>query len=116
MPRRRAGALLPLEEAVLTVGIDLMNAGTPEFHGFALSRVLEGGDQRLIAHGTLYKVLGRLESNGLLDSRWETEDEQAPGRPRRRLYRVTNNASAALRTSHELARARPAGQVRLAPT
>jgi len=39
--------------------------------------------------GTLYPILLRLESAGWLESRWETDDPTALGRPRRRLYRVT---------------------------
>jgi PadR family transcriptional regulator PadR len=41
------------------------------------------------ASGTLYPILYALEQSQLLESRWETEDPSALGRPRRRLYRVT---------------------------
>ena len=89
MPRRRAGVLLPLE-------LELLDAGLRhgEFHGFAIATALASGSQRLTAHGTLYKALGRLEAAGLLASRWE---EPAPeGRPRRRLYTVTGEGERAL--------------------
>lgn len=101
MPRRRAGVLLPLEEAILALGIERLHGDAPDFHGFALAEALgEGGlDGRLLGHGTLYKALARLERDGLLESRWEEVDAAAEGRPRRRLYRVTGSAAAALVTS-----------------
>ena len=37
--------------------------------------------------GTLYPILMRLESQGLLETRWA--DAEMPGRPRRHLYRLT---------------------------
>jgi len=49
----------------------------------------EVGRQANVASGSLYPILARLERAGWLDSRWETEDPQALGRPRRRYYRVT---------------------------
>jgi PadR family transcriptional regulator, regulatory protein PadR len=42
-----------------------------------------------IGPGTLYPLLQRLERAKWLDSRWETEDPTALGRPRRRYYRIT---------------------------
>jgi DNA-binding PadR family transcriptional regulator len=39
--------------------------------------------------GTLYPILLRLERASWLESRWEVEDPQSLGRPRRRYYRVT---------------------------
>lgn len=104
MPRRRAGVLLPIEEAILAEGLRRLAAGDPDFHGFALAEALgEGGlDGRLLGHGTLYKALSRLERDGLLESRWEEVDAVAAGRPRRRLYRVTGGAAAALTTSRAL--------------
>jgi DNA-binding MarR family transcriptional regulator len=42
-----------------------------------------------LASGTLYPILLRLESAGWLTSRWETIDPSDAGRPRRRLYRIT---------------------------
>lgn len=104
MPRRRAGVLLPIEEAILLAGLGWLSAGVPEFHGFALAEALgEGGlDGRLLGHGTLYKALARLERDGLLESWWEEVDPVEVGRPRRRLYRVTGGASAAVATSRSL--------------
>jgi PadR family transcriptional regulator PadR len=43
-----------------------------------------------IASGTLYPILLRLEAAGWFVSRWESIDPSSAGRPRRRLYRLTN--------------------------
>src|SRR3990172_8235691 len=80
--RRKQGALLPIEEAILAAGLDLRRKGSGEFHGFAIAkRIKEVGDaHQLTAHGTLYKALGRLEAAGLLESRWEEADLALPPR------------------------------------
>ena len=112
MPRRRDGVLLPLEEAVLEIGLRRLRDGENEFHGFAMATDLESsGGRTLTAHGTLYKVLDRLEGQGLLVSRWEDADEYNGSRPRRRLYRVSDKAADALRRS----RAHSLGAVRARP-
>lgn len=92
--RRKADTLLPLEASILTAGLEL-----GEFHGYSLARGLQEreGARRLTAHGTLYKALGRMETAGLLASRWENADSAAAGgRPRRRLYEVTGAGARAL--------------------
>jgi DNA-binding PadR family transcriptional regulator len=102
VPRRRKGVLLPIEESVLDLGLRRLRDGAPEFYGFAVATELGDDDRRLTAHGTLYKVLERLESQGLLVSRWEDDAEFDEPRPRRRLYRVSDQAEGALRTSRSL--------------
>lgn len=103
MPRRRAGVLLPIEEEILEIGLRRLRDREPEFYGFAVATELDGDDgRRLTAHGTLYKVLERLERDGLLVSRWEEPEELDASRPRRRLYRVSDQAEGALRTSRAL--------------
>jgi DNA-binding PadR family transcriptional regulator len=98
--------LLPLEETILEHGLRRLRDGEPEFYGFAVATELEGDDgRRLTAHGTLYKVLERLERDGLLVSRWEDEEEFDEPRPRRRLYSVSDQAEGALRTSRSLQQA-----------
>jgi DNA-binding PadR family transcriptional regulator len=90
--RRRAGELLPIEQAILAGGIELAAAGEPGFHGFAMARQIRDASaaRQLTAHGTLYKALARLEQAGLLTSSWEDPAlAEAGRRPRRRLYRVT---------------------------
>ena len=101
--RRKRGAIIPLEKAVLTVGVGLRRGSEPEFHGFKLAKQLQAFNDggRLIAHGTLYKALSRMEKAGLLASRWEdaqlATDE---GRPLRRLYHVTGVGESALASLH----------------
>jgi DNA-binding PadR family transcriptional regulator len=92
--RRKAGTLLPLEASILIAGLEL-----GEFHGYSLARTIRehASARRLTAHGTLYKALGRMETAGLLASRWEDADlASAEGRPRRRLYAVTGAGARAV--------------------
>lgn len=103
VPRRRAGVLLPLEETILEIGLRRLRDGDAEFYGFAMATELDGDDgRRLTAHGTLYKILERLERDGLLVSRWEEPQEFDESRPRRRLYRVSDQAEGAVRRSRQL--------------
>jgi DNA-binding PadR family transcriptional regulator len=86
--RRKPGELLPLERAICNQAADLGD----EFHGYELAKRLQQvADSRLlIAHGTLYRALSRLEEMGLVKSRWE--DPRIPARenrPGRRLYSLT---------------------------
>lgn len=86
--RRKPGALLPLEVDIL----DVTAAQHDPVHGFELARQLaEARDAKsLTAHGTLYKALGRLAEQGLLEDEWEApEIALRAGRPRRRLYRIS---------------------------
>lgn len=97
--RRKAGTILPIEESILSSAVALNRSGDGEFHGFALAkRLTETGDaKKLIAHGTLYKALSRMEKAGLLESRWEDPQLAADeGRPVRRLYRITGAGEVAL--------------------
>lgn len=95
--------LLPLEETILEIGLRRLRDGEPEFYGFAMANELEGDEgRRLTAHGTLYKILERLERDGLLVSRWEEPTEFDESRPRRRLYRVSDQAEGAVRRSRQL--------------
>jgi len=97
--RRKPGAVLPLEAAILAAAVDLSTTGTNRFHGFLLAKHLREaeGAKQLTAHGTLYKALGRMEKAGLLASVWEDPDAATEeGRPRRRLYEITAAGRAAL--------------------
>jgi PadR family transcriptional regulator PadR len=97
--RRKPGAILPIEESVLTVAAALHSSGDGEFHGFEMAKRLQDVDdaRSLTAHGTLYKALSRMEKAGLLESRWEDPQKAADdGRPRRRLYRITGAGEVAL--------------------
>jgi PadR family transcriptional regulator, regulatory protein PadR len=55
--------------------------------------------------GTLYPILVRLADRGLLEAEWQ--DEPAPGRPRRHLYRLTAPGLAAAVAARAVAAARP---------
>lgn len=84
---------------IIEVGMELRRHGTPEFHGFLLSKALADahGARLLTAYGTLYRALDRLERAGYLESRWEDPlSAAADGRPRRRFYRLTLAAERAL--------------------
>jgi PadR family transcriptional regulator, regulatory protein PadR len=61
----------------------LLLPGHEELSGADISRATK------LASGTLYPILFRLERIGWLESRWEDGEPKALGRPRRRLYRVT---------------------------
>jgi len=62
-------------------------------HGYALAR------QTGLKSGTLYPILIRLADRRLVEACWE--DEPAPGRPQRHLYRLT--AAGLARTTGALA-------------
>ncbi|MFN0093984.1 MAG: PadR family transcriptional regulator [Dehalococcoidia bacterium] len=90
--RRKPGTLLPLEVSILEAALLLRAGGGAEFHGYLIaSKVKEHADSRsLTAHGTLYKALERMQTAGLIASRWEDPQlAAAEERPRRRLYHVT---------------------------
>lgn len=109
--RGRPAGLLPLESAVIELGIQLRAEGVPTFHGFlASTRLREAtGATLFVTHGALYKALDRLERRGYLASDWEDPVEVTPGRPRRRLYRVTPAGEVALRESRAPSGARELG-------
>ena len=80
-------------------------------HGYALAK------QTGLKSGTLYPILIRLADRGLVEACWQ--DEPAPGRPRRHLYRLTSAglasatgalASAAERAAEQAAVAREAAR------
>jgi PadR family transcriptional regulator PadR len=90
--RRKPGELLPLELAICTAARDIMRRRRKEFHGYEIAKHLsEAGDAKLlVAYGTLYRALGRLEDMGFLESRWEDPQISADeNRPRRRMYTLT---------------------------
>lgn len=108
--RRKPGQLLPLELAVCQVARDL-----DYFHGYQMAKLLqEGADARLlIAHGTLYRALARLEGMGLLKSRWEDPRIAArENRPGRRLYSLTAAGETAIRDAAKTAAAKSAARLR----
>ena len=113
--RRKAGHLVPLELAICDAAMRLRRRGVNEFHGYEIAkRIGEDADSRLLtAYGTLYRALGRLESMGLLESRWEdpqiAADENRPGR---RLYSLTGAAEETLALQRKVAAAKPPRRAR----
>ena len=117
--RRKPGALFPIEDAILTAGLDLRRSGTSEFHGFAVAKRMKdvGEAHELTAHGTLYKALARMEAAGLLASQWEDADlALKEGRPRRRLYQVTGAGERVLAVHRAAAPSVHEARRRLAPS
>ena len=97
--RRKSGQLVPLELAICDAALRLRARGEAEFHGYELAKALKReADARLLtAYGTLYRALGRLESMGLLTSRWEEPGAAIrENRPPRRLYSLTPTGEAAV--------------------
>src|SRR2546428_986138 len=106
--RRKPGRLVPLEVGICVSAADLLREGISEFHGYEIAKRLgDIADRRLLtAYGTLYRALGRLETMGLLESRWE--DPRIPARenrPGRRLYTLTGAGEAAAQQARAAARA-----------
>ena len=62
--------------------------------------------------GTLYPMLARLQQEGLVESEWEAQREDAGGRPPRKYYRLTAEGArvARLELAHASARAGRAAQ------
>jgi PadR family transcriptional regulator PadR len=114
--RRKPGALVPLEVAICLAAADLRG---DEFHGYEIAKQLgdESGRRLLTAYGTLYRALARLETMGLLKSRWE--DPQIPARenrPGRRFYTLTAAGETAAREARKAAEKIPRrARRRLAP-
>jgi DNA-binding PadR family transcriptional regulator len=58
-----------------------------------------------VPSGTLYPMLARLHQQGLVESEWEPQQDDAGGRPPRKYYRLTGEGIRITRL--ELAKARP---------
>jgi DNA-binding PadR family transcriptional regulator len=102
--RRKPGQLLPLELAICDAAARRRRRGVDEFHGYEIAkRVAEDDDAKVLtAYGTLYRALARLESMGLLESRWEDPHIAArENRPGRRLYTLTGAGEKALEDAHQ---------------
>jgi len=90
--RRTPSELLPLELAICKAARDITRRRHKEFHGYEIAKHLSDvGDSRLlVAYGTLYRALARLEEMGFVESRWEDPEISArENRPRRRMYSLT---------------------------
>ena len=92
-PLERVLRVLTADPAAQHYGYDLMKAaGLPS--------------------GTLYPMLARLQQEGLVQSEWEAQREDAGGRPPRKYYRLTAEGVrvARLELAHASAHARRAAQ------
>jgi len=90
-PLERVLRVLTADPAAQHYGYDLMKAaGLPS--------------------GTLYPMLARLQQDGLVQSEWEAQREDAGGRPPRKYYRLTAEGVrvARLELAHASAQARRA--------
>jgi DNA-binding PadR family transcriptional regulator len=76
MRRQVTGPLLKVLQA-------LLESPSDEKYGLEIFRATK------VKPGTLYPLLERLEDGGMLESRWEAQDESTSGGPRRRFYRLT---------------------------
>jgi PadR family transcriptional regulator PadR len=113
--RRKSGGLLPLEESILSAAIVLQRRSIEDFHGYEIAKHLATAtDSKLLtAYGTLYRALGRLESMGLLRSRWEDPQRAAEERrPGRRLYTLTAEGVEAARAAGRVRAEAKAGRGR----
>jgi len=92
-PLERVLRVLTADPAAQHYGYDLMKAaGLPS--------------------GTLYPMLARLQQEGLVQSEWEAQREDAGGRPPRKYYRLTAEGArvARLELAHASGQARRAAQ------
>ena len=88
--RRKKDSLVPFEVAILKTARAFTNEYSGTFYGYELAALLPGYEpSRLVGFGSLYRALGRLKDMGYLIAEWETALPDT-GRPRRRLYRLTN--------------------------
>ena len=66
-------------------------------YGYAISAELESRGVGKVKGGTLYPLLGRLEGDGLISSRWEPGD----GGPGRKYFELTDGGRAHLASEQE---------------
>lgn len=81
--------LLPLREPTFFI---LLSLADGEKHGYAILKDVEAvsGGKISLSTGTLYEALARLLDQGLIQRVETTEEENHPGRPRKR-YRLTSH-------------------------
>jgi PadR family transcriptional regulator PadR len=92
----------PLERVLRVLSAD----PSAQHYGYDLMKAAK------LPSGTLYPMLARLQQDGLVESEWEGQREDAGGRPPRRYYRLTAEGLRVARL--ELAQAAPASSARMA--
>jgi PadR family transcriptional regulator, regulatory protein PadR len=91
----------PLERVLRVLTAD----PTAPHYGYDLMKAAK------LPSGTLYPMLARLQQDGLVDSQWEAQREEAGGRPPRKYYRLTAEGLRVARLELAQAASRsPAGQ------
>jgi DNA-binding PadR family transcriptional regulator len=113
--RRKSGALVPLELAICEC---LARQGREPLHGYEIAKRLQEttNHKLLTAYGTLYRALERLETMGLVESRWEDPNTATrDNRPRRRLYLLTAAGQSAAEEAEKIARQKGLRQLRRRP-
>lgn len=80
MGRPESNVTLP---TLLVLGTIAAGSGSEQY-GFQIMRTTG------LASGSVYPILARLEKRGLIESRPETINPRAEGRPPRRFYRITD--------------------------
>jgi len=94
--RRKQGALVPTEVSILEAAKDLLRPGEKGFYGLQIAQAIKEreGTRFLSGYGTLYRALGRLESQGFLCSHWEDADvAHKQKRPPRKIYELTGKTA-----------------------
>jgi PadR family transcriptional regulator PadR len=86
---------LRMSDVTLRVLSVFVNDPSSNWYGLELCQ--EAG----LKSGTIYPMLARLESAGILESHFETGESSQLGRPRRRLYRLTPIGAVAARQAIE---------------
>lgn len=79
--------------ATLAVLYVLLANPTEELYGLKIS------DAAGLKSGTIHPILARFEALGWLVSRWEDVDPRRAGRPKRRLYKLSEEGAAGARTA-----------------
>ncbi|GJM12916.1 MAG: PadR family transcriptional regulator [Pseudohongiella sp.] len=93
MSAKLEGMRLELRRGILILAV--LNALKREQYGYSLRKALRAVDID-IEEGTLYPLVRRLESYGLLDSRWSSDE----GR-KRRYYQTSSLGEETLKTLQE---------------
>ena len=92
----QGGELSETVRLTLATGLVLQAVAQGRSYGFDIM------DASGLPDGTVYPALRRLEKAGLLDSRWEDQEQaHADGRPVRRNYRLTAEGRVALAAAQE---------------
>ena len=87
MPKQDPGSFLPLSPIDFQV---LLVLARQPLHGYAVMKAVEetSGGRLNIEIGSLYRIIARLSSSGLIEESGESDPEPRPGR-KRRIYGLT---------------------------